>query len=202
MKSLRKQGIDLLLSEHNSDDTIFGDLIASILFREGEMALLVDTEQKCCRLFYNSKCEAKDCFLRLTDILGTVISLEDKGLVYISDASHDDGLELFFESKEDFYEAQIPGEYYVCDDKKLVLTESIQAIIGEDTMKGSVLPAKMYYSLVHVFCGTIYPTKGLKEYVGRGYRTSEEENSRRSRFIAWVAIIVSIIIGLVSIWLK
>lgn len=202
MKSLRKQGIDLLLSDNNSDDIIFGDLIASILFREGEMALLVDTEHECCRLFYNLKYEAKDCFLRLTDILGTVISLEDKGLVYISDASHDDGIELFFESKEDFYETQIPGEYYVCDDKKLVLTESIQAIIGEDTMKGFVLPAKMYCSLVHVFCGTIYPTKGLKEYVDRGYRTSEEEESRRSRFIAWVAIIVSIIFGLVSIWLK
>lgn len=202
MKSLRKQGIDLLLSEHNSADIMFGNLIARILFQREEMALLVDTEHEYCRLFHNSKYGMKDCFLRLTDVLGIIISLEDKGLVYISDSSYKDGLELFFEAKEDFHEAQIPGEYYVCDDKKLVLTESIQAIIGEDTMGGTILPARMYSSLVHVFCGTIYPTKGLKEYVDRGYRTSEEASSRRSRFIAWVAIIVSLIIGSVSIWLK
>lgn len=203
MKTIREEVIKRLLKRDINNDALFGDQIADLSFPESKMALLINDSTHSCSIFHSASVSFSECFLHLTEVIGIINFLEKEGLIIISNEGGMSGVELYYESKDDFHETQIPGEYLICDNQRLVLdNNTISSINGENCLNGVPIPKTLYSSIVHVICGRIYPTKGLEEYYKRGCRTLEQHNAFLSRVIAWIAIIVSIVLGLLSLWLK
>lgn len=199
MKDIRKQTIDLILKQDTLCSNVFGELLGDLLFLKNQIALLIDGNLRQCQLLYSDRIGFKNAFLLLTGVLSTIKSLESKGLVFINN-NNETSLELYYGGKSDFYETQVPGEYKVADDILLQYKPSALACIKDSsTLSGTILPSSMYEEIERVFTSQIYPSKDLKDYVKRHYRTQDQQLAHRSLITAWIAIGVSLFIAIFPI---
>ena len=202
MNSITKKTIDALLEQNEKEDSVFGECVSSILFREENCALLIDVENKQCQLL-NKNQSYKDFFYSLTEILATISYLEKEKLIYIQESYKQPDIQFFYEGKQFFKNTQIPNEFLVNEDGlKLIYIPSQKAILHTtEQLEGVLLPDSIFGEVTRVFSSYIYPTNGLVLYASRGYMTIERKIAERSLKVAWVAIFVTTVLQLFQFFL-
>ena len=89
---------------------MLGDVIADILFKKRETALLVKDNKIILLLPPNSKSQTiQEAVLRLTELLAVLQNLEKSGLLYVDENYYLHQC-FFYQGKDTFEKSQRPGE--------------------------------------------------------------------------------------------
>jgi len=75
--------------------------------------------------------------------------------------------------------------------------------VNPDNYKSYIFPDKKLYDIIFEFIDIKFAsTEALNDYVDNDFRTPDQIRHRQNIFIAWIAIIISLVLGLIGIFYK
>ena len=173
----------------------FGDAIASHFFKEDQCALLIDGDNHSCQILLKKSSQVRNTILTLTELLGTMNHLEKEASVLLLEGIQQGGLDLYYEGKQDFAEAMLPGKYVLSSKSQLTYLDGQPAQIDE-ALFGVHLPDPLVDSFLRLFRAKVFPTAALVRYISHGFKTDAQFDTMRALWLNRIAIIVAILLGL------
>lgn len=182
---------------------MFGDVIADILFKKGEFALFVNYDNLKVLLLLppNTKSNIKkEKLLLLIELLAVLKELEEKKLIYVEEG-YSLSSNFFYQGKVTFEKDQRPGLFKISDQTFLKCNDDNQVSLivnGKDILNTTAALDKVALSLTRYLCGVILPTRSLKNFVSRGFKTKEERNTQLGLRYSIVSMIIAVGIASIS----
>ena len=203
-----KDVISKILSYDIENPKLFGSLLADVIFKKQEAAIVMDNDEHCF-LIQTSVRKYSELYQTITKLLSVLSYLETNGLIYRQSDDCKDKLTVFYEGSNDLkqktdeysyglgngYKLQIENDKYQISttDNRIVLSECHNI-------------SALYKELSYFLQSFIYPAAGLSEYVAHDYLSDNDYQSKKSlcvsRLSIWIAIgiaclspIASLILG-------
>ena len=180
-----------------------GDVISDILFKNEESALFFNKdESKVFLLLTKNVKENKkqEEVLRLTEFVAILQGIERSGLIYVesSDTLHTC---LFYQGKELFEQDQRPGIYRISDDAVLKYRNDVEVSLivkGKELMCTVVILDQICLPLARLLCSYVLPTKSLKDYVKRGFKSKEEYSTQLGLRYSIISMTIAVVIAAIT----
>ena len=180
---------------------MLGDVIADILFKKRETALLVKDNKIILLLPPNSKSQTiQEAVLRLTELLAVLQNLEKSGLLYVDENYYLHQC-FFYQGKDTFEKSQRPGVYKVSNSVTLNHHDDLYFTLNakdEELMASTVVYDQVGRPLARYLCSFVLPTMSLKNYVNRGFKTREERNTQLGLRYSVISVTIAVIIAVLS----
>lgn len=185
MEKLSKSVInEILKTDLTKEIPPLGKVVAPVLFRKNKMAFSTQVDNRGCEILlpraYSQK-SVQEVVLKLTDLIAILSFLENtRQIVLIECKEPHKG--VYYEQSSIFDVDQLPHVFHLSDN--LILTtnpeESTRLLRnGKVILERRQIADSVVASLGRYLNSSILPTKALKDFAGRGYRTQDEQLTRR-----------------------
>jgi hypothetical protein len=141
------------------------------------------------------KSQVQKTILALTELLGTMNQLEKEASIIILEDTDFRGIDLFYEGKQDFAEATLPGRYDISPNSHLSYSQG-QIVQIDEQLFGAKIPDPLVRSFNRLFLSKVFPTAGLARFVKHFYMADSQYDTMRALWLNRIAIIVAILLGL------
>lgn len=205
MEKLSKSVInEILKTDLTQEVPPLGEIVAPVLFKKNKMAFSTHVDNRGCEILlpqaYPQE-SVQEAVLKLTDLIAILSFLENTGQIVLVERE-EPFKGVYYEQSNIFDADQLPHVFHLSDD--LILTtfpENPTRLLrdGKVVLERSQIADSVIVSLGRYLNCSVLPTRALKDFVGRGYRTQDEQLTRRGLRYSIVSMGIAVIIGVGSL---
>lgn len=205
MEKLSKLVIKEIMKTDLSQEVLpLGVKVASVLFEKNKMAYSVNVDNRGSEILlpqtYTQK-SLQEVVLSLTDLIAVLSFLEKTRLIVLMECE-EPFIGVYYEQCRMFNGDQLPHKFHLSDDLMLTTSPEEPTRLLKDDMvvlEMRQISATVVDSLGRYLNSSVLPTKALKEFVERGYRTQEEELTRKGLRYSIISMIIAVVIAIGSL---
>lgn len=199
MNKETKKIIRLINNSYSVEKSIFGDMIASILFPKNTAAICYSNDDFFLLIPPQDKQKQEKLFKKIIEMLSFLNDLDKRHLIYVHPAKNDQMEEkpyIFYEMKKYVRNSQDPLSWKIGDGLILHSVEDTGFSIERNNsiiLESTHLPKPIKDDLSKYLFSYIYPTTGLSEFIKRGFQSIEQRALRLSFWSLCIAVLIPII---------
>ena len=205
MEKLSKSVINAILRTNLAQEVPpLGKEVASVLFKKNIMAFFVQLGGRGNEILLPpaySEESVQKVILTLTDLIAVLSFLEKTKLIVL--VEHKEPYRgVYYEQCDRFEEDQLPNLFHLSEELMLTSNQDeLTRIInnGKVVLEKRKMSEHVIESLARFLNSSVLPTSALKEFVGRGYRTQEEQLTRRGLRYCIISMFIAVIVSVGSL---